>query len=69
MSSAGIAKRPRTQRDRDAQIFDVPPLPPPNGELVLLVLPNKPPPVFVFDWPKGLLVLAFEPKPETRELS
>jgi hypothetical protein len=58
------------KRDRDALVIDVPPLPPPKEELVLFVLPpNKPPPVFAFCWPKELLVFAFEPKPETRELS
>lgn len=49
----------------DAQNFDVPP--PPNGELVLVLLPNAPPPVLL-DWPKMLPeVFVFDPKPGDAE--
>ena len=48
------------------KIFDVPPLP--NGELVLLVLPNMPPPVLLLEPPKMLPpVFVLEPKPEDAE--
>jgi hypothetical protein len=61
-------EQPKSKRGRecDAQNFDVPPLP--NGELVLLLLPNTLPPALLLEPPKMLVpVFVLEPKPEDAE--